>query len=111
MANVIWGLHTQDDHLFLNDNVIAIGWRAFGDLKAIEPTREAFKKHYEKTYPEVKRGSIATCAGMLYRFLYEVEVGIMLYFLQRVIEKSILVLLRENMSMYQMQQSMFSKEK
>lgn len=75
MANVIWGLHTQDDHLFLNDNVIAIGWRAFGDLKAIEPTREAFKKHYEKTYPEVKRGSIATCAGMLYRFLYEVEVG------------------------------------
>ncbi len=75
MANVIWGIHTQDDHLFLNDNVIAIGWRAFGDLKAIEPTREAFKKHYEKTYPEVKRGSIATCAGMLYRFLYEVEVG------------------------------------
>ena len=48
MANVIWGIHTQDDHLFLNDNVIAIGWRAFGDLKAIEPTREAFKKHYEK---------------------------------------------------------------
>lgn len=75
MANVIWGIHTQDDHLFLNDNVIAIGWKAFGDLKAIEPTREAFKEHYEKTYPEVKRGSIATCAGMLYRFLHEVEVG------------------------------------
>lgn len=75
MANVIWGIHTQDDHLFLSDNVIAIGWKAFGDLKAIEPTREAFKEHYEKTYPEVKRGSIATCAGMLYRFLHEVEVG------------------------------------
>lgn len=75
MANVIWGIHTQDDHLFLNDNVIAIGWKAFGDLKAIEPTCEAFKEHYEKTYPEVKRGSIATCAGMLYRFLHEVEVG------------------------------------
>ena len=75
MANVIWGIHTQDDHLFLYDNVIAIGWKAFGDLKAIEPTREAFKEHYEKTYPEVKRGSIATCAGMLYRFLHEVEVG------------------------------------
>lgn len=75
MVNVIWGIHTQDDRLFLNDNVIAIGWKAFGDLKAIEPTREAFKEHYEKTYPEVKRGSIATCAGMLYRFLHEVEVG------------------------------------
>ena len=75
MANVIWGIHTQGDHLFLNDHVIAIGWKAFGDLKAIEPTREAFKEHYEKTYPEVKRGSIATCAGMLYRFLHEVEVG------------------------------------
>ena len=22
----IWGIHTMDDHLFLNNNVIAIGW-------------------------------------------------------------------------------------
>lgn len=31
----IWGIHTQDDNLFLRDNVIAIGWRDMGDLRSI----------------------------------------------------------------------------
>ena len=75
MSTTIWGIHTQDDHLFLNKNVIAIGWREFGDLSAIEPTREAFKKHYEDTYPGAKKGSIATSAGMLFRFAHEVQIG------------------------------------
>ena len=32
MATTLWGIHTKDDHLFLNSNVIAIGWKEFGDL-------------------------------------------------------------------------------
>ena len=95
--------------MFLNENVIAIGWKKFGDLRAIEPTREAFKEHYEKSFPEVKKGSIATCAGMLYRFLYEVQIGDYVVFPSKMIEKSILVSLRENTSMSLMQRSMFSK--
>lgn len=75
MSTTIWGIHTQDDDLFLGNNVIAIGWSKFGDLSQIEPTRDAFKKHYEETYPGVKKGSIATSAGMLYRFAHEVQVG------------------------------------
>ena len=75
MSTTVWGIHTQDDHLFLNGNVIAIGWGEFGDLNQIEPTREAFKKHYEETYPNVKKGSIATSAGMLFRFAHEVQIG------------------------------------
>ena len=27
----IWGIHTTDDSLFLHNNVIAIGWKEFGD--------------------------------------------------------------------------------
>ena len=27
----IWGIHTQDDALFLNDSVIAIGWKDMGE--------------------------------------------------------------------------------
>ena len=23
----VWGIHTQDDHLFLHGNVVAIGWK------------------------------------------------------------------------------------
>lgn len=31
----VWGVHTQDDYLFLHKDVIAIGWKDFGDLKAM----------------------------------------------------------------------------
>lgn len=71
----IWGIHAKDDHLFLNDNVIAIGWRDMGNLSHIEASREAFKAKYESVYPDAKKGSIATSAGMLYRFCYEVQIG------------------------------------
>lgn len=74
MANV-WGIHTKDDYLFLNNNVIAIGWKDFGDLSKIADSREAFKDHYAKAYPDAKKGSIATGAGMLYRFIHEIQIG------------------------------------
>lgn len=71
----VWGIHTQDDKLFLNGNRIAIGWQNFGDLTKVEATREAFKDRYVEAYPDAKKGSIPTSSGMLYRFLYEVQVG------------------------------------
>ena len=71
----IWGIHTTDDSLFLHNNVIAIGWKEFGDCSSIEPSREAFKDHYCKVYPNAKKGAIATSAGMLYRFTHEMKVG------------------------------------
>lgn len=75
MANTVWGIHTMNDNLFLNNNVIAIGWKAFGDLSVLDATREAFKAHYEKSYPDAKKGSIPTSAGMLFRFIHEVQIG------------------------------------
>lgn len=71
----VWGIHGQDDGLFLHDNVIAIGWRKVGDLSKIENTREAFKSKYAETYPEAKKGNVANSAGMLYRFCHEVQIG------------------------------------
>ena len=71
----VWGIHTMDDELFLKENVIAIGWKEIGDLSSIEQTREAFRENYEKTYPDAKKGSIATSAGMLYRFCCEAKPG------------------------------------
>lgn len=71
----IWGIHTLDDALFLTQNVIAIGWKKFGDCSKLEPNREAYKRHYLKSYPNAKRGSVGTSAGMLYRFCCEVKVG------------------------------------
>ena len=71
----IWGIHTQDDNLFLKGNVIAIGWHLMGDLRLIEASRDGFKDKYMQTYPDAKKGSIATGAGMLFRFCYEVQIG------------------------------------
>lgn len=71
----LWGIHGQDDSLFLDKNTIAIGWREIGDLSLIEQTREAFKDKYASTYPNEKKGSIATCAGMLFRFCCEIKIG------------------------------------
>lgn len=71
----VWGIHTQDDGLFLKDDVIAIGWKEIGDLSKIEATREAFKAKYAEIYPNEKKGAIPTSAGMLFRFIHEVQIG------------------------------------
>ena len=71
----IWGIHTQDDKLFLTQHKIAIGWPEMGDLSLIENSREAFKAKYQAAYPDAKKGSIPTGSGMLYRFCHEVQIG------------------------------------
>ena len=71
----VWGIHTMNDALFLNDNIIAIGWRNMGDLMLIEGNRDAFKDRYNEVYPDSKKGAVANGAGMLYRFVYEVQIG------------------------------------
>lgn len=65
----------MNDALFLNENIIAIGWSEMGNLKQIEGTRDAFKESYNKVYPDSKKGAVANGAGMLYRFVYEVQIG------------------------------------
>jgi len=71
----VWGIHTMNDALFLNDNIIAIGWRDMGDLKKIEGNRDSFKERYNKAYPDSKKGAVANGVGMLYRFVYDVQIG------------------------------------
>ena len=43
------------------------GWEEMGDLSAISASRDAYKEKYIATYPDAKKGSIATSAGMLYQ--------------------------------------------
>ena len=71
----VWGIHTTNDAIFLNEDIIAIGWREMGDLKQIEGNRDAFKERYNIVYPDSKKGAVANGVGMLYRFLYDVQIG------------------------------------
>jgi restriction system protein len=71
----VWGIHTQNDNLFLGKDLIAIGWRDFGDLTKVDASRDAFKAHYLEAYPDAKKGQVANGAGMLFRFIHEVQIG------------------------------------
>ena len=71
----IWGIHTTDDLLFLSQHIIAIGWSEMGDLSQLPPSRDEFKERFLKTYPNGKKGAVATSAGMLFRFVHEVQIG------------------------------------
>lgn len=71
----LWGIHTQDDNLFLHGNVIAVGWKEMGDLSTIPAERESFREKYAAAFPDSKKGNIATSSGMLYRFAHEMQIG------------------------------------
>jgi restriction system protein len=65
----------MDDYMFLNRNLIAIGWKEMGDLSVLDPERDAFKKKYMSVYPDAKLQAVANSAGMLYRFVHEAKIG------------------------------------
>ena len=74
-TKVVWGIHTTQENLFLPKNIIGIGWEEMGDINCAGDNRDDIKKRYAEVYPEATSGSISTCVGMLYRFVYEVRVG------------------------------------
>jgi restriction system protein len=74
-ATKMWGIHTQNDSLFLEKQLIAIGWIEMGDLSLIDANREAYKDKYSQVFPDAKKMNIANGAGMLFRFVHEAQVG------------------------------------
>ncbi|MDR0948245.1 MAG: restriction endonuclease [Lachnospiraceae bacterium] len=71
----IWGIHTKDENMFLQKDIIALGWKEMGDLSKIGATREKFKERYQEVYIYAKKGNVSHGVGMLYRFVLEVQVG------------------------------------
>lgn len=71
----LWGIHTLEDLLFLNNNLIAIGWHEMGDISDIQSDRELLKQKYPTVYPNKKKGAIPTDCGQIFRFINEVQIG------------------------------------
>jgi restriction system protein len=77
----VWGIHAgalgEIDSKFLSKGnpCVAIGWDKVGDLSKIPPDREKFKEKLVQSYPDIKKGAVPTSAGMLFRFIYEIQVG------------------------------------
>jgi restriction system protein len=77
--NVVWGIHGgrrgEADDLFLKGGRIALGWAEAGDLRAWPPDRDSFKARVVAALPDARPGAIPVFAGVLFRFLYEMEPG------------------------------------
>ncbi len=75
----IWGIHGgrhgEADHLFLKKNCIAIGWTKMKDLSALPPDRDVIKGRIAEIYPDTKPRALPIEAGMLLRFVHEMQPG------------------------------------
>lgn len=74
---VIWGIH-MDWSLELEPlekGFIAIGWDKLGDLSKVQSSREAIKTALASAYDSKKPGSIPVDAGILFRFVHEMQKG------------------------------------
>jgi restriction system protein len=75
----IWGIHGgatgNADPLFLQHNVVAIGWAEMGDPGKLKADREAFKAAVIAAYPGIKPGAIPNYAGQVFRFVHEIKIG------------------------------------
>ena len=75
----LWGIHSGEtgdaESLFFQNNLLALGWQATGDLSKLKPDREEFKALLSKSYPDMKPGAIPVNGGQLYRFIHELKAG------------------------------------
>src|ERR1017187_5431455 len=75
----IWGIHGGRhgvaDSLFLQRNVIALGWGPMGDVSGLAPDRASFRTAAEKAFPDRSPAQISVSFSQIYRFVYELNVG------------------------------------
>jgi restriction system protein len=73
----IWGIHMSEKvgSSPLVNNYVGIGWPELGSLKPITASRERLKQELLTTYPDIKKGAVAGNAGVLFRFVNDVQLG------------------------------------
>lgn len=57
--NTIWGIHLEYSHGSkpVDQNYVAIGWAAMGDLGKLSPSRDAFKAAFARAFPSETQGA------------------------------------------------------
>lgn len=74
---IVWGMHSQNDNLFLNPKqpVIAIGWEEMGNLSNIQNDIEMYKSVYSDVYKNKSKQSIAGSVAQIYKFKEKMKIG------------------------------------
>lgn len=76
MAEQIWGIHNDTlTHELVDDGFVSVGWDEIGDLTRVRQGRDGIKKALSVKHPDAKPRSIASQAGVLYRFVHEIAIG------------------------------------
>lgn len=73
----VWGLHMPHEIGFaaVEASRVSIGWDEMGDLSQLPKDREAIKAALAMAYPDTKAGAVPVAAGVIYRFVHEIEAG------------------------------------
>ncbi len=73
----VWGVH-MGEHVGdgpIEGGYVGIGWPDLGDPKRISGDRDAFKAAMRDSHPNMKDGAVPVCAGIMYRFMHEMQAG------------------------------------
>lgn len=76
--NTIWMVRAGQGatfiDLFLENDIVAIGWAALGQLPE-GASRQDLSDRVSSTWPNYKKGKVAIVAGQIFRFLNEIATG------------------------------------
>lgn len=72
---VIWGIHNHQALNVVEGGFISVGWEELGDLREVGSDRTRLKELLSAQYPAAKPGAIPVWAGVLARFIGEMQVG------------------------------------
>ena len=78
MATRVWMVRAGNDNVLVDklkdNNAVAVGWAAVGNLSALTD-RAAFRSTYRERVPEDSEKRAQVNADQLYRFVREIKVG------------------------------------
>lgn len=72
-----WGLHMPIGIGLdaIEKKRVSIGWAKVGDLSKLPKDRQSIKTAIANAYPEKKQGAIPVEAGVIFRFIHQIEAG------------------------------------
>jgi restriction system protein len=71
----IWGIHNDQSLDLVEGSFVSIGWSELGDLSGQTFDRASLKERLASAFPEAKAGALPVWAGVLSRFMYDIEIG------------------------------------
>ncbi|MBQ7680788.1 MAG: restriction endonuclease [Oscillibacter sp.] len=75
-ANIrLWAVHSLGDAFSVEQGTVAFDWPGMGDLSALNPDRDDFRKKFDSVYPDANTANRTAVAGALYRLVHEVRDG------------------------------------